>query len=90
MAPSEPISAWIAILIGLFALAAGAGELRQAGGWERRTVIPRRVVGEKLLQGETPDGLRKEAFLFGEREVHKIPPGAGPRPRLTTFPVRSR
>ncbi|MBH9536455.1 hypothetical protein [Novosphingopyxis sp. YJ-S2-01] len=47
MAPSEPISAWIAILIGLFALAAGAGELRQAGGWER---MLDEIEGSRALQ----------------------------------------
>ena len=31
----DQISAWTAIFIGLYAVAAGCGEWRQAGGWER-------------------------------------------------------
>ncbi|WP_420607005.1 hypothetical protein [Novosphingopyxis sp.] len=46
---SQPafLTAWTAIFLGLYALAAGAGELRQAGGWER---MLDEIEGSRALQ----------------------------------------
>lgn len=48
--PSD-ITAWIALFVGLYALAAGAGELRAPGGWNALLLDFERSPGLRFLVG---------------------------------------
>lgn len=51
MAEPTDIPAWIAFFIGLYALAAGVGELRSAGGWAAMLADFERQPGLRFIAG---------------------------------------
>jgi len=53
MHPPADIPAWIALFLGLYALAAGAGELRAPGGWNALLLDFERSPGLRFLVGFT-------------------------------------
>jgi hypothetical protein len=51
VAPSADISGWIALFLGLYALAAGVGEFRAPGGWNAMLLDFERSPGLRFLVG---------------------------------------
>ena len=51
MPPPPDLSAWVAMFLGLYALAAGAGEFRAPGGWNAMLLDFERSPGLRYLVG---------------------------------------
>ena len=66
MAEPLDIPAWIALFIGLYALAAGVGELRAPGGW--------RALMSELRRGHTLRFLVGFVYLFGGAAIYLVSP----------------